>query len=216
MYKNIFSGAISKDDNSFLMEKCDMNDIKMIDSIVKTNEYLNNKSLCGTKVGFITMKKVIDEIGKHIYKTMSRNYFDKMKNLYNFDELQINSIERIIESKNCNDEYVNINLDILMEKKGCPHCNALNIAPIGTTYIVCGVDIMGKKSINDFSMNNACLNDWCFVCGKRLCKHWYKDELYIAKNRKHNGECCRRHAEINGFRYPDDYCQCYLEQNLML
>jgi hypothetical protein len=161
------------------------------------------------RVGFVTMRKIIDEMSKQQYKINCHEYFEKIKNIYYFDDMQIDTIERIIDTKRKN-ERIDINLDFLTERKKCPHCGAINKAPLGTSYIVCGVDTMGKKSINEFNLTDTCLNDWCFQCGKKLCKHWFKVELYNVQNRKHNGECCRQHAKKNGFIYPDDYCQCYI------
>ena len=69
------------------------------------------------------------------------------------------------------------------------------------TYVICGY---GTKGFDW----QGCGFDWCFQCGKKLCKCWNVNHLYNLKNRFHNSKCCRSHALKTGGLYPDDYCQC--------
>lgn len=87
--------------------------------------------------------------------------------------------------------------------KSCPHCAHGCEADIGSTHVVCGYS--NNKVGFDWM---GCGNDWCFQCGKMLCKSWYENKLTIENNKKHDGECCKKHAKINEKSYPNDYCQC--------
>ncbi len=98
--------------------------------------------------------------------------------------------------------------------KKCPHCDCIMSAQMGTTYVICGY--------NDTKLGydwRGCCGDWCFECGKMLCKKWQNDALHCDKNRIHTTECCKNHAIENETKYPDDYCQCsniYVRRNVDL
>jgi hypothetical protein len=207
IYKKVFFRDMADDDINFIIDKCNKDDEDIIKNIVKTNKYVTEKNM-KIKVGYSSMKKIMEEIDKQKYRKISYEYLDDLKKICYFDDVQLSVLDKMIELKKINEQYINIDYDAPIESKKCPHCGTINTAPIGTTYIVCGVDMQGKKSINELNLIETCRNDWCFVCGKKLCKNWYNDELYIKKNRIHNDKCCEKHAEQHGFKYPDDYCQC--------
>ena len=80
--------------------------------------------------------------------------------------------------------------------KKCPHCNKTTKLPENTTYVICGYN--DKKMDN----NNKCGKDWCFKCGKRLCKSLFIDDLFEPKNRFHTNNCCYNYAQFNDLDYP--------------
>lgn len=90
--------------------------------------------------------------------------------------------------------------EIYVTKK-CPHCGYECRALKNTIYIVCGY----KNTGYDWE---GCTRDWCFQCEKLLCKSWDVDQLYLPENRLHNMICCKKHATLNGKKYPEDYCNC--------
>jgi len=116
---------------------------------------------------------------------------------YQLNEIQRATIMRIIAMKpnklSCHK----------LITKNCPHCGRKTVRYSNTTYVVCGYD-NSKDGYNGI----GCMNDWCFRCGKKLCKSWSTNKLYVSSNRYHNNECCYHHAKLHGNIYPDDYCQC--------
>ena len=205
-YKNIFSGAISIDDMIFLRNKCPECDYYIIDSITGTH-------LPQSYVGCTQMNKIVEHLVSLKYKEECTKYLeDYINNIAyssihraktkNFTNAQNDTITKIISMKPKDETIINLpNIE-----KACPHCGRINKAPIGTKYIVCGIDSLGITPIDNF--DNACLNDWCFSCGKKLCKNWYADKLYDEKNRTHTAECCKKHASEHGRTYQTEYCQC--------
>lgn len=87
--------------------------------------------------------------------------------------------------------------------KKCPHCSHIVNMPETTQYVICGYN--NPNSGYDW---NGCGRDWCFHCNKMLCKRWEVDNLHLQMNRHHDEDCCAKHAQDNGYKYPDDYCQC--------
>ena len=69
-------------------------------------------------------------------------------------------------------------------------------------YIICGY-----SSNRGFDWK-GCGNDWCFLCGKKLCKSWNVDRLYSKINRFHDDRCCKIHSLKTNSNYLTDYCQC--------
>lgn len=106
-------------------------------------------------------------------------------------------------------------LDVIKPDKGnniikkCPHCSENMEMPKETTYVICG--FADTRKGYDW---NGCWNDWCFNCGKKLCKNWGNDKLNVLSNRHHTDKCCKVHAQQNNFKYPDDYCHCIINCNV--
>lgn len=173
---------------------------KLIKSIIHGKVYENTMSIKNihgtiTDISLLTYKEdvidLIDNIcdGRSISEPQKRSFLrlGKMK---------------IIKPFSChNDEKKQDKIEL--EKKKCPHCGHICIAQEGTEYIVCGYSDPQKGF--DFQ---GCGRDWCFKCGKILCKIWEQDSLFLEMNRHHNGECCVNHAKKNGKNYTLDYCQC--------
>lgn len=99
-------------------------------------------------------------------------------------------------------------------KKPCPHCNHECSANTDASYIVCGYS--DSKMGYDW---DGCGCDWCFRCGKMLCKTWENNKLFVEQNCVHDDECCRKHAKDHNKNYPNDYCQCsnnYVKRNIIV
>lgn len=115
------------------------------------------------------------------------------------DKAQINTVKRIFAQKG----YIVDLTTELTEKidRCCPHCNNKYTDYEDVTYTICGYSNRGYDW-------KGCGCDWCFSCGKKLCKRWDNNELYNKLNRFHDRRCCKLHALTTESVYPDDYCQC--------
>lgn len=94
--------------------------------------------------------------------------------------------------------------------KYCPHCSEKYIGTETTTHVICGYN----DSHQGYNWT-GCQKDWCFSCGKKLCKSWNENKLYLEPNRIHNSECCKQYA-TNICEQYNNYCQCsnkYVNRN---
>jgi hypothetical protein len=118
------------------------------------------------------------------YKDDTDDLIEDMQK-YTCDVAQINTIRRIIFNKptkyNCLIDVKN-NLKTKMSKN-CPHCYQIHHGDSDLEYVICGYTNKGFDW-------KGCGYDWCFQCGKKLCK------------------CCKFHAVKTNGIYPDDYCTC--------
>lgn len=153
---------------------------------IKTKQnMLYDVSMCDTKDDALNLiSKITDRSHDDVYKrTMLR--IANRKHYKKIDRHTFNAIN-----------YV---------RKTCPHpdCGHNVYLPENTQYVICGYTDPSRGY--DW---NGCGKDWCFQCGKMLCKSWDIDQLHLEMNRIHDIECCKNHAKINGNIYSDDYCQC--------
>lgn len=119
------------------------------------------------------------------------------------DDVYKKTLERLSNRKTYHKREQNIKDMPKYITKKCPHCaHAINMIE-STQYVICGY----HNSSQGFDWN-GCGRDWCFQCGKMLCKRWETNSLCLQMNRYHDEECCTKHAKENGKTYPDDYCQC--------
>lgn len=119
------------------------------------------------------------------------------------DDVYKKTLERIAYRKNYKKlEAKRIDTTPNVSKK-CPHCGHVLNMTENTQYVICGY-----HNPNVGYDWNGCGRDWCFQCEKKLCKRWEVDALHLRINRHHDGDCCEKHAQDNGNKYPDDYCQC--------
>lgn len=125
------------------------------------------------------------------------------------DSIYVKTLERLVNRRRNNYEDYNnpykssILKDIEYLSKKCPHCRINMKMPKDTSYVICGF----ADTFRGYDWRGCC-NDWCFTCGKMLCKSWEKDRLNIVTNRFHDDECCKLHAKRNGYDYEKDYCIC--------
>ena len=90
--------------------------------------------------------------------------------------------------------------------KKCPHCGLECTVPENTHHTICGYE----NKITGYNLI-GCGCDWCFKCGKMLCKKWNTNQLFLDDNKHHDGICCRLHAEENNNNYEEEYCMCLTE-----
>lgn len=191
---------------------------KLIESIDNKNDAIELYNIYKDKVSAeyqYIMKSIID--GKIYNKSLDTFTFYKiivfLNNIKYKDEcdkyinilyqntddiIQKRIIERIIDSK----DYSNINsknISINISKK-CPHCDKVYTKTSESDYVICGFTNKGYNS-------SGCGRDWCFKCNKKLCKSWYKNQLFDLNNRLHNGICCKQYSVSKNENY-NDYCNC--------
>jgi hypothetical protein len=117
------------------------------------------------------------------------------------DDVYKKTIERMINRKHYL-KYDTHNREVNTIAKKCPHCSYILMLPDTVDYVICGYH---SNRGYDWA---GCGRDWCFQCGKKLCKNWETDELNLTHNRFHDDICCQKHAKDNNAKYPDEYCHC--------
>lgn len=165
---------------------------------------------------FTTLKSIIQMINKCKYKEDIDIIMYNINNLqYKLNDIQLKTIERLSKNKK-NKPFVNNllkpEIQYLMNNKkiyniikSCPHCNHQCINKNNTHYMICG------HSNNHTGYDwKGCRRDWCFICGKMLCKTWATDQLFVESNRYHDDKCCKNHAIENERDYEKEYCQCII------
>lgn len=170
------------------------NDVEklLLDSLVNEDRYQNSMNIDKFKL-------YLDIIDFIYYYNDAVVIIDDIE-LNNKDKSQIKTLKRLIQNKpikNVNNvsDYKSIFY------KNCPHCGKKNPGTLGTTYIICGYNNKGFDW-------KGCGHDWCFKCGKKLCKNWNNNMLFNKANRFHDGKCCKHYANLIGDIYNDTFCQC--------
>lgn len=187
----ILNGVKTHEDAIRIINILKLENNEIVKNIIRSKHIASN---------MLDFKKINDEIDKLLKLKYKNNVFDYISAyLRDISDLaQLNVFYRIANMKS----YKNIDFTNMMTKK-CPHCGHLMSMPIGTIYVVCGY----ANEEDGFDWK-GCQKDWCFKCGKKLCKSWGIDELHIPENRIHNIECCRNMAKLNNESYEDNYCHC--------
>jgi hypothetical protein len=152
-------------------------------------------------IGYIKFTEIINDLMKLSTK---KDIMDELKKLNDKDIVgyQRAVLMRILKSKSnmdSNDSTDTEKSSIVITKK-CPHCMTECSMPNKTTYVVCGY------AYGAFDWK-GCKRDWCFYCGKKLCKKWKRHNLFIHENRFHTMVCCKKYASKTGYD-PNDYCDC--------
>lgn len=214
-YKNILSGSKTREDAFYILDY-------LTPTLTKDQRDIIYSYICGKHYDMILsnqkMVEVLQEISTYKFRDDAKNYADGILKKTT-DPVQINSINRLINTK----PYKTITVyptsveddsDIQENKyksdnniiKQCPYCNHKYVcyAEDDASYIMCGY--MGSEY--DWE---GCGNDWCFRCGKKLCKNWEENQLFVPEHRIHDGKCCKKHASLYGNKYPEDYCMCETE-----
>lgn len=199
-FKHILSGCDTILDalnfaNIFIEKYPD--DREMIFSLVNGQKYMESLDIN-------TKQDILNDIHKAHTKEDALEIMDKLKDK-NYDDVYKRTMVRLSNRK------YNRPLDIKVVKKksviskNCPHCGYSVQASPNANYVICGYSNgIGNKGIDW----DGCGRDWCFQCGKILCKKWHDHGLYLEMNRMHNDECCVKHSKETGKKYPEDYCQC--------
>lgn len=205
-YKFLLSGINNIEDAIYYYEKITQrhkNDIlkKLLSDLIQNKSY-NNASMSTIK--FMECQEKINKIK---FKNDIQTYINDNKN---FNQTQIRALQRFMNSKPDKPYY--ITLKELREKnrknknnivmKQCPHCNHPLSTDENIDYVICGYHPNASHN------SRGCGKDWCFKCGKKLCKLWSTNQLFILINRQHDNKCCKKHAQKNKYKYPEDYCNC--------
>ena len=158
---------------------------------------------------FKSIKSALENINENKYKDDAI----KCEEIYNQktnDNIQKKTFNKIIKNKPNKPQNVisSINLEEpescqIYITKNCPHCSIPVTCSINTKYIICGY----VNNITGYDWK-GCGKDWCFECGKLLCKSWDCDKLFLQMNRFHDNECCKNHAKLKNADYIFSYCQC--------
>jgi hypothetical protein len=163
-----------------------------IKSLLNKEKY-NNSILYDTKY----LISLINDISKIEYKENAINFINKIAN-YEKDIIYKRIFDRLINLKK-----ENIILSVNDKTKKCPHCNVICSGDDNMSYIICGYSD-NKKGYNYI----GCGKDWCFKCGKKLCKSWYYNFLNDDSNCFHDNSCCLKSVDNNNEKYKNEYCHC--------
>lgn len=193
-------GSKTKEDAYFILEKYKL-DTKCY---ILMMSYVNGKKY-DHALDNETMKKNIKDIASLKYKEDAYEFISQIL-LLTSDIAQIKTFSRIADMKPNKPQHISIkelkqrnNVSNITRK--CPHCGYKCSLSRDTIYTVCGYSESGYDW-------EGCGKDWCFRCGKMLCKNWEQDQLYLPTNRFHDSKCCKKNAILNGCKYPEDYCRC--------
>jgi len=193
-------GSKTKEDAHFLLDKfkLDTKCYNLMLSIINSKKYdhaLDNEM----------MKRYIHDLIACKYKEDSYELISCMLSQTS-DVAQARTFTRIADMKPNRPQFISLselrhrNKENNITKK-CPHCGYKCSQGKSTIYVVCGYGESGYDW-------EGCGKDWCFKCGKMLCKMWEQDQLYLPTNRFHDSKCCKKNAITNGCKYPENYCKC--------
>ncbi len=175
--------------------------------IIVINNYFATLNL-PRKIPYDDFITLLEDLNNLKYKEEIIENLHQLKNKTN-DVSQINTIIRIANTKlekhgsqtTNTIKYKNKWFGI---KQNCPHCGVSNIIDYDTYYAICGyTDI--KNGYNW----EGCGRDWCTKCGKKLCKKWSENNLFIQENQFHDSKCCIKYSSKTNSNYLIDFCQCH-------
>lgn len=204
-FSNILSGCRTILDAYYFAEKYSKNNPEtknLVSSMINGKKY--EKNVLDLK----TMRSLIEMLDNIKYRDEAEKLISEYSEMTT-DKIQLKTLSRISKSKILRPVIENIQLSEISKPsveniiKNCPHCFKECIAPIDTEYTICGYT--NSKTGYDLV---GCGKDWCFKCGKMLCKKWDIHQLFLATNKHHDSECCKNHAKEHSKSYPENYCQC--------
>jgi hypothetical protein len=200
-FKNILNGCQSIGDAKYFAEiylKQNPECKKLVYALLNGKSYSN-------KYDFKTYHNIMIKINKCDFQEDCIQIINDLYPNKNENDIQIMTLMRIINNKKKKDtdKYVKKikSNDII---KHCPHCAEKYVGNLSTIHVICGY-----KDLHHGFDWIGCQKDWCFVCGKKLCKSWNDDKLFLEPNRIHNSECCKQDAFLNNESYLNHYCQCH-------
>lgn len=168
---------------------------KLIKSALNSNLYVEKIN----EIEFFVYIKLLTGLK---YRDDAQQFVDEIMRITN-DPAQVNTLNRILEKKpyKLNNILISNNNKNYEVTKPCPHCGNIYKANINKEYVICGYTSKGFDWY-------GCGYDWCFQCGKMLCKCWNIDQLFNRENRFHNNKCCKNDAKQSEYDYMADYCHC--------
>lgn len=158
-----------------------------------------------------TMRSLLEMLDNVMYRNEAEEIIQRYSEKTH-DVTQLKTLSKIAKFKilrppgeyNNSTQHITVQSDpIIYVNKTCPHCSKECEAQIDTEYVICGY----TNSKTGYNLI-GCGKDWCFKCGKILCKKWDIHQLFLPTNKHHDGECCKKHARETNKQYPNDYCQC--------
>lgn len=198
-YVNLFDSLRTVEDCYLFIKKLNIVDNDKKQLLLGIIDGKNNE----ISFDFKTMENIIMRLNKYKWREDILENIPEIMNKTN-NLAQISTFTRIANMKDIKPvdipERKIIKRDLLETKK-CPHCDHICKESILTEYVICGYGVYGFDW-------NGCGKDWCFKCGKILCKSWEHDMLFIEENRIHDNQCCKKHAMATNKDYLDDYCHC--------
>ena len=206
-YKPVFMGVKTLRDGFIMMDKLKLTDDKRLLIL----SLLNNRKF-DKRLDIQATHEMLYDFANCSYREEA---YDKIEQLTKgtTDTAQMRTFMRIAALKPLRPKYIPIKQvkdsinDVIISKR-CPHCNHKCLSRRNTEYIICGFGDTGYGYKDTGYDWEGCNKDWCFKCGKILCKSWDADQLYLLANRVHTAKCCKKHAQANNKKYPEDYCQC--------
>ncbi len=175
--------------------------------IIVINNYFATLNL-PRKIPYDDFITLLDDLNNLKYKEEIIENLHQLKNKTN-DVAQINTIIRIANTKP--DKYAGKTINTIKYKnksfgikQNCPHCGVSNITDYDTYYAICGYTDV-KNGYNW----EGCGRDWCTRCGKKLCKKWSENNLFIQENQFHDSKCCTKYSSKINSNYHVEFCQCY-------
>jgi len=176
---------------------------KLVKSLIDGKKFDNTYS-------YEDFSKIMAKITFYNNKEQCTKLISKLYSIKDTNNLQLKTLKQIVNKKfNLNENYdYNLENNNILEKKEetdykyCPHCYEEYYGNTSTQYVVCGY-----SDIHNGYNWTGCQKDWCYKCGKKLCKSWNENKLYLEPNRIHDSECCKNHSKKTGDNY-DNYCMC--------
>jgi hypothetical protein len=210
--------TISKDFNRFFDEICNIKDYS--EAVKKYDIYQMNilddvhrqlaksliyKTRFCRRVQPHDFKSYIDYASRIVDPQQAHELITEIYNITE-DPAQVNTMLRILKNKIpfSDISFIQLKDQYAQEiSKKCPHCHTIRVDFADTDYVICGY--------GDFKRGydwKGCGRDWCFQCGKRLCKTWNKNKLNIQFNQSHDDRCCKNLALMKGLNYESEFCNC--------
>ena len=199
---NLLLGTKNREDSYFVLNQVCTRDSKLykvMESVIASRKY--DQSL-----DYDTMRRYINDLSRFMYREDAYELISYVLSRTS-DVAQIRTLTRLADMKPHKPEIISLRQLRYRNKeniatKSCPHCGFKCTLSKDTDYVICGyTDPTGYDW-------QGCGRDWCFKCGKMLCKSWTKDELFLVTNRYHDSKCCKKHAGACDTNYPQDYCYC--------
>lgn len=191
-YKFIFCGIFTLNDALYFHKKLENNISEQSHVII--GKLLLTKKYNPSAHDYTTFINILNKVNDCKYREESEELCGFLYN--KIDKCQLSTLNRLCSNKPRRPKYI----CAAQNKKFCPHCNISVLCHPLTRYVICGYSNNGCDW-------EGCGNDWCFICEKKLCKNWFKNNLFVFENRIHNNNCCKLYANKMNMDY-NDFCHC--------
>jgi hypothetical protein len=167
---------------------------KLVDSLISQERYKK-------KIPTDKFMVCLDTVSNIKFKEDAALLFEEITELTE-DKSQLNAIKRIIAKKphSYNKNVQHLHKPVMVVKE-CPYCGRNKTDLSTADYVICGYTNRGFDW-------EGCGHDWCFQCGRKLCKCFNQNQLFLKMNQYHDDRCCKLHSQKTEGGYPEDYCQC--------